>query len=214
MIALAAGVGAVSAVLLAASAFWGHVFFGSASHAILVLALPVLLAGGGLHSIAYGYFRGLPRLQAAHGLIAINMGLPPLGALPLFPGSVGSIPHPMGVRWGVPSAAVLVRLPFGWAGIKERLRDLTRFGVPRMPGDLFSLLIFSMPGILIAQSSSLRVAGIAAFGVAAVSMIGSSLTPVSFLLLPTAARLLAAGKVRQLRTERVEVVALTPPGPL
>ncbi len=214
LIVLAAGVGALSAVLLAASAFWSHVFYGSASHASLVLALPVLLAGGGLHSIAYGYLRGLQRIQAANVLIAINMGLLPLGAILLFHGSVVSILYAMGIGWSLASALVLVRLPFGLADIKDRLRELTRFGVPRMPGDLFSLLIFSMPGILIAQVANLRVAGIVAFGVAAVSMIGSSLTPISFLLLPTAARLLAAGKVRQLRTEVVEVVGLTLAGTL
>ena len=214
LIVLAAGVGAVSAVLLAASAFWGHVFFGSASHAGLVLALPLVLAGGGLHSVAYGYLRGLHRIQAANVLIAINMGLLPLGAILLFHGSVASILYAMGIGWTVASGLVLVRLPFGLAGVKDRLRELIRFGVPRMPGDLFSLLIFSMPGILIAQGANLRVAGIVAFGVAAVSMIGSSLTPVSFLLLPTAARLLAAGKVRQLRTEVVEVVGLTLAGTL
>src|SRR5439155_778057 len=65
------------------------------------------------------------------------------------------------------------------------------------------------PGILVAHSADIRVAGMVAFGVAAVSMIGSGLTPISFVLLPVAARLLAAGKVRQLRSEVVDVVGIT-----
>ncbi len=214
LIVLAAGVGAVSVVLLAASAFWGHVFFGSANYAYLVFALPPLLAGGGLHSVAYGYLRGLHRIQAANVVMAINMGLLPLGAILLLHERVLWILYAMGIGWVVVSGLVLLRLPIQFAGIKGRLREMTRFGVPRMPGDFVSLLLFAMPGILVAQAADIRVAGIVAFGVAAVSMIGSSLTPVSFLLLPAAARLLAAGKVRQLRSEVVEVVGLTLAGTL
>jgi hypothetical protein len=43
-------------------------------------------------------------------------------------------------------------------------------------------------------------------------MIGSGLTPVSFVLLPVAARLFASGSVRQLRAEIVEVVGITMAG--
>ena len=214
LIVLAAGIAAVSLVLLVAAGFWGHVFFGLESYASLVYALPVLLGGSGLHSVAYGYLRGLHRIQAANVLMAVNMGLLPLGAIVLFHGSVAWILYAMGIGWSVASAIALARLPFSLTGIKERLREMTRFGIPRMPGDFFSLLLFAMPGILIAQAADIRVAGIVAFGVAAVSMIGSSLTPVSFLLLPAAARLLAAGKVKQLRTEVVEVVGLTLAGTL
>ncbi len=214
LIVLTAGVAAVSLVLLVATGFWGHVFFGSDSYSDLVFALPVLLAGSGLHSVAYGYLRGLHRIQAANVLMAVNMGLLPLAAIVLFHSSVAWILYAMGIGWTIASAVALVRLPFRLASIGERLREMTRFGIPRMPGDFFSLLLFAMPGILIAQAADIRVAGIVAFGVAAVSMIGSSLTPVSFLLLPAAARLLAAGKVRQLRTEVVEVVGLTLAGTL
>src|SRR5205807_9655942 len=45
VIVLAAGVGVVSGVLVAASGFWSQVFFGSPAYSSLVLALPPLLAG-------------------------------------------------------------------------------------------------------------------------------------------------------------------------
>ena len=99
-------------------------------------------------------------------------------------------------------ASLLEHLQRSFASIRDRLREMTRFGIPRMPGDFVSLLLFAMPGILIAQAADIRVAGIVAFGVAAVSMIGSGLTPVSFLLLPAAARLLAAGTRGSARRRR------------
>jgi O-antigen/teichoic acid export membrane protein len=209
LIVLAAGVGALSVVLLVAASFWSKVFFGSTNYSGLVLALPVLLLGAGLHSVAYGYLRGLHRVQAANTLLAINMGLLPLGAIVLVHGDVERALVAMGLGWTAAAGLVLARLPIHFGGIRDRLREMTRFGIPRVPGDFVSLLLFAMPGILVAQAADIRVAGIVAFGVAAVSMIGSSLTPVSFLLLPAAARLLAAGKVRQLRTEVIEVTGIT-----
>lgn len=214
LIILAAGVGILSVVLLAATAFWGQVFFGSTNYASLIFAFPPLLAGSGLYSVAFGYLRGLNRVQAANVLMAIDMGLLPLAAILLIHGSVLWILVAMGAGWVVVSGLFLIRLPIHFDGVQERLRELTRFGVPRMPGDLVTLLLFALPGIVVAHTSDIREAGIVAFGVAAVSMIGSSLTPVSFLLLPAAARLLAAGKVRQLRTEVVEVVGITLAGTL
>ncbi|OLB93119.1 MAG: hypothetical protein AUI15_19245 [Actinobacteria bacterium 13_2_20CM_2_66_6] len=214
VIVLAAGVGVVSGVLVAASGFWSQVFFGSPAYSSLVLALPPLLAGAGLHTLAFGYLRGLDRIQEANVLMAINMGLLPLAAIVAFHGSVLAILDAMGIGMTLVAGAVLVRLPLRFADLKDRLRVLLRFGIPRMPGDFFSLLLFAMPGILVAHSADIRVAGIVAFGVAAVSMIGSSLTPVSFVLLPVAARLLAAGKVRQLRSEVVDVVGITLAGSL
>ncbi|HEY1455006.1 MAG TPA: O-antigen ligase family protein [Candidatus Dormibacteraeota bacterium] len=211
---LGAGVAALSIVLLVAAPLWAKLFYGSASYSGLVLVLPVLLAGSGLHSIAFGYLRGLNRVQLANTLLAVNMGLLPLAAILLVHGSVQWALMAMGLGWVVTSGLVLARLPIHLAAIGERLREMTRFGIPRVPGDFVSLLLFAMPGILVAQAADIRVAGIVAFGVAAVSMIGSSLTPVSFLLLPAAARLLAAGKVRQLRSEVIEVTAITLAGTL
>jgi O-antigen/teichoic acid export membrane protein/O-antigen ligase len=209
VIVLAAGVGVLSAVLVAAAGFWSQVFFGSANYAGLVLAFPALLAGAGLNTLAFGYLRGLDRIQEANILLAINMGLVPLVAIVAFHASVVWILLVMGLGWTAVAGLTLARLPIHFIAIKDRLREMLRFGIPRMPGDFVSLLLFAMPGILVAHVTDIRVAGIVAFGVAAVSMIGSSLTPVSFVLLPVAARLLAAGHVRQLRSEVVEVVGIT-----
>jgi len=209
LIILAGAVAVVSVVLLVATTFWGEVFFGSSAYTSLILALPPLIAGAGVHSLTYSYLRGLNRIQEANVLMAVNLGLLPLGAIVAFQGSVLTILAAMGIGWTAVAGVFLVRLPLRFTALRERLRELLQFGVPRMPGDLFSLGLFAMPGILVAHATDIRVAGIVAFGVAAVSMIGSGLTPVSFLLLPLAARLLAAGKVGQLRNEVVEVVGIT-----
>lgn len=212
LILMAVPVVMMSAVLLLFSGFWAQVFFGSEKYATTVMSIPVLLAGGALHVAAYGYLRGLAKIQKANLLMTINHVVVPVLSIVLFGHSVSAILTAMGVGWSLVSMAPLVRLPRTTVNLRERIKELARFGIPRTPGDVVQLLLFAMPGILVAHTSDIRVAGVVAFGVAAVSMIGSGLTPVSFVLLPVAARLFASGSIRQLRTEILEVVGITMAG--
>jgi len=209
LLLVAAGVGLVSAVLLAFSGFWADVFFGSSRYVSLIFALPLAMAGAGLHVVAYGYLRGLARIQWANVLMAGNYAVVPLVAIVFFGSSAASIIAAMGIGWIVVSLVPLIRLPLSTRDFRLRIRELARFGVPRVPGDVFQLGLFAAPGILVAHEADIRLAGIVAFGIAALGMIGSALTPVSFVLLPVAARMLASGSVVKLRTSVVEVVAIT-----
>ncbi|HAC47282.1 MAG TPA: hypothetical protein DCF65_14615 [Chloroflexi bacterium] len=212
LILMAVAVAVMSAVLLLFSGFWAQLFFGSDTYAGTVMSIPPLLAGGALHVAAYGYLRGLAKVQKANLLMAVNHFVVPVLSVVLFGHSVSALLIAMGVGWTLVSLVPLVRLPMTTLDLRARIRELARFGIPRVPGDVVQLLLFAMPGILVAHSSNIRIAGIVAFGVAAVSMIGSGLTPVSFVLLPVAARLFASGSVRQLRAEIVEVVGITMAG--
>jgi O-antigen/teichoic acid export membrane protein len=77
--------------------------------------------------------------------------------------------------------------------------ELARYSLPRAPGDLLALVMFAVPGIVVAHVSDITVAGNVAFGIAALGMIAVSVFPVGFVLLPVASRLLAAGSVDRLR---------------
>ena len=209
LVMVGAGVGAVSAILLAFNGFWAHVFFGSPKYAPLIVVLPLALAGGGMHVIAYGYLRGLAYIQWANLLMAINFAIVPLLAIVFFGSSAASILAAMGVGWLVVSQVPLFRLRLTTKDLRLRIRELARFGIPRVPGDVVQLSLFAAPGILVAHAADIRVAGIVAFGIAALGMIGSGLTPVSFVLLPVAARMFAAGTVVKLRSRMLEVVGLT-----
>ncbi|HKW72619.1 MAG TPA: hypothetical protein VJQ08_07315 [Candidatus Dormibacteraeota bacterium] len=209
LVIMFAGVGIVSAVLLLFSRFWAHLFFGSPAYNDLVLAMPVVLLGGALHVVAYGYLRGLTKIQWANLLMAVNQGLMPLIAIKFFGHSVAEIMSAIGVGWIVVSLIPLVRLPMSFTQVPGRIRELARFGVPRVPGDFIQLTLFAMPSLLVAHTADIRVAGIVAFGVAALSMVGSGLTPISFVLLPAASRMFAAGSVARLRTQIMQVGGLT-----
>ena len=214
LVMLAVSIPLLSAVLLAFSGFWAQLFFGSASYSGTVMSLPVVLLGGSLHVVAYGYLRGLAQIQKANLLMAVNHAVVPVLSIILFGHSVTAILVAMGVGWTVVSLIPLARLPMSTIDLRGRIRELARFGIPRVPGDVVQLLLFALPGILVAHSSNIRTAGIVAFGVAAVSAIGSGLTPVSFVLLPVASRMFASESVGKLRAEIVEVVAITLAGAL
>jgi len=209
LVIAAAAVTAVSIVLLLANQFWAQLFFGSSKYASLVLALPLVLAGAALHGIAYGYLRGLARIQRANLLMAANYGVVPLLAIVLFGSSAASILVAMGAGWAVVSLVPLFRLPMTTKDFRLRINELARFGVPRVPGDVFQLSLFAAPGILVAHAADIRLAGIVAFAIAALGMIGTGLTPVSFVLLPVAARMFAAGSIAGLRTRVLQVAGLT-----
>ncbi|TMD96684.1 MAG: lipopolysaccharide biosynthesis protein [Chloroflexi bacterium] len=214
LLMLGAGAAVLSAVLLVFNGFWAQVFFGSATYSGLVVAMPVLIVGGGAQVIAYSYLRGMARIQWANVVYVLNFAVVPIAAIVLFRDSVELMLIAMGAGWLVVAGVALSRLPLSIHDLKSKVRELARFGVPRIPGDFVSLLLFAMPGILVAHAADIRVAGIVAFGIAALGMIGTALTPVSFVLLPFASRMFAAGSVKRLRTEMAEVVGITMAGTL
>jgi O-antigen/teichoic acid export membrane protein len=78
-----------------------------------------------------------------------------------------------------------------------------------MPGDLLRLTLFALPGVIVAHIADITVAGSLAFGVAAVGMLGTALSPVGFVLLPNAARMMASGSITELRGLVVRIAQLT-----
>lgn len=210
MLIMAVTLAASSALLLLFSGFFSHLFFGSDAYSTLVMALPVLLVGSGVHVIAYGFLRGRSLIQRANVLMALNQAAVPVAAVYLGR-DVTQILLLMGLAWLVISAGFLVTVRPSMAGSRERATELLRYGLPRVPGDFFQLALFAAPGILVAHLVDLQTAGIVAFGVSALGLVGTALTPISFVLLPAVASLFARGYSGQVRQRVVEVVRLAVP---
>ena len=185
-----------------------YVFFGSSRYSGLIVPMPLLILGGALHGVAYGFLRGSSKIQRANVLMAVNMAAIPILAITFFGGSVASILTAMGALWIVVSVGFLVSFRMSFEGVRASVVELTRYGVPRVPGELIRLTLFALPGILIAHATDVAVAGGVAFGVAAVGMLGTALTPIGFVMLPAAARMLAEGSTQDLRRQVVQIVRL------
>jgi O-antigen/teichoic acid export membrane protein len=115
----------------------------------------------------------------------------------------------MGAGWTVVSAGFLALTPMSLGALRPRVTELARYGIPRIPGDLLRLGLFSIPGIVVAHVADIATAGSVAFGVATVGMLGTALAPIGFVMLPVAARLMATGSVAQLRRQVVNIALLT-----
>lgn len=207
---LVLGAGAViAAVLLLFPGPLAGLLFGSSRYSDLILPLPLLIFGGALHGIAYGSLRGRGRIQVANVLLGLNHGVVPLVAIELARGSVAEILLFMGAGWTVCSLAFLAVMPLSFEGLRERMVELARYGVPRVPGDLLRLALFSIPGVVVAHIAGVTSAGDVAFGIAAVGMLGTALSPIGFVMLPVAARKMATGDVADLRRQVVNIAAVT-----
>jgi O-antigen/teichoic acid export membrane protein len=191
--------GVLSAVLLVFQGFWANLFFGSASFTPLVPPLALMVAGNGLFAVAYGNFRGHLQILRANVLRVVVHVLLPFGAALFVRGSVSDLLYVIGGGWALLSLIALAITPMKIHNTLAHASELARYSVPPAPGDLLALVMFAVPGIVVAHVSDITVAGNVAFGIAALGMIAVAVFPVGFVLLPVASRLLAAGSVDRLR---------------
>ena len=197
LLAIASGV--LSAVLLVFQSFWASLFFGSTSFTPLVPPLALMVAGNGLFAVAYGNFRGHLQILRANVLRVVVHVLLPFGAALFVRGSVSDLLYVIGGGWALLSLVALAITPMRIDKTLAHASELARYSVPRAPGDLLALVMFAVPGIVVAHGSDISIAGNVAFGIAALGMIAVAVFPVGFVLLPVASRLLAAGSVDRLR---------------
>ena len=184
------------------------VLFGSSVLASLITPLPLLVLGNGIYAITYGYMRGNLKIQRANLLAAACQGVVPVAAI-FVSDSVPGVLAITGVSWTVISCAVLLTTPLRFGNLRQRMSDLAAYGVPRAPGGLLQFALFALPGILIAHIADIRTAGLAAFGVAGLGLIGSALSPVGFVLLPLATRMVARESFAELRRQVVALARIS-----
>jgi len=201
LVLLAAAVGLQAAVLLGFQDFWGGLFFGSSAYVSLVAPMVVLVAGNALFAVAYGNLRGHLRITQANVLRVVVHAVVPLGAALFVRDSVSSLLFVMGGGWMILSGGALALTRMSIDKPISRATELARYSLPRVPGDLLALVLFALPGIIVAHVADITVAGQVAFGIAGLGMVASAVYPVGFVLLPVASRLLASGSVERLRAQ-------------
>src|SRR2546428_10836318 len=101
----------------------------------------------------------------------------------------------MGLSWIGISLVFLVSMPMSLTDLGGRLSELVRYGIPRVPGDFLQVALFSIPSILVAHVAGIAVAGIVAFCVAALGIVGLGGSPVNGILLPVAGGFVAPNSI-------------------
>jgi O-antigen/teichoic acid export membrane protein len=198
----------ITIVLIVFRSVWAALFFADSGYADLISVMPLLLLGTGLHLLAYGYLRGHLRLAYANALSFLNLGVVPVVAVIVAGPAVSRILVMTGGIWVLTSAAAVASLRVTFRHITGQIRELARYGIPRVPGDLMRLALFALPGILVAHMTTIREAGIVAFGVAALGLVGSALAPVSLVLLPYVSRYVSTGTATELQGHLVSVARI------
>jgi O-antigen/teichoic acid export membrane protein len=182
--------------------------FGSDRYASLILTIPLLLLGGALYGIIFGYLRGQLRIQRANALTVLILAFCPLAGVFLGGSSVTAMLAITGLGWVMISGVALaLLLPLSFIDVRERLAELVKYGVPRVPGDLLQVAMFVIPGILIVHLANIELAGVTAFGVSVLGFFGAGASALGMVLLPVSARLLGRGSTGALRAEVLRVAS-------
>jgi O-antigen/teichoic acid export membrane protein len=193
--------------LIAFSDLFATIFFGGDRYRDLVAPLPLLIIGGSLQGIAYGYFRGQLQIRRANLVLLCIHGFTPLAAV-LLARSVPAILTAIGIAWIVTSVAFLAATPLRPARLGDRVLELATFSVTRVPADILQLFLFALPAVLMVHVADVALAGSVAFGVAALGMVGAASSAVSMVLLPVASRMIAAESGTELRRHIGSVVRI------
>jgi len=185
--------------------FFAKLFFGSVDCSNLVLPLSFLSGGLVLHVLVYSYFRGRLFAKIFNLLQIVNTALVPVIILVfLEKTSIVGLVTSIGIATFVISFVFLLffieeffvyirRQTF-----KDSLKELLRYGVPRVPGDFIFAGFFSMGVILAVHFASVEEAGYLSVSQSLLTTIGVVTSPLYLILVPKVSKLIV-----QERTEEI-----------
>lgn len=191
-------------------------FVGDRNFAQLVFPLSVTIVGLTFHTIMYAFFRGNLAMRWANTLQFINLGLVPPLIFIVQRHNVRAILFELGtVMFFVAGVTMFATAP--WREVMFirwwRVKELLRYGLQRLPGDLALLGLFILPVTITAHSSGVQQAGLVAFGMVFLTIVSAMINPLGLILLPKASLMFDAGKSGELQDHLVRlvkvVVALT-----
>lgn len=197
----------VVALLLNLQPGWSAMaLFGTTSLAPLVPSASIALAGIALHSMVYAIYRGRSEMIFANSMQMLNLGLIPVSVFASGKGPAASIIATMGFRWlivsGIGLLHVLYRERGEWPGIhsvREHLRVLLRFGLPRIPGEFALVGLFAIPSLIVVRAHGVVAAGQFSAALSVLTMASGAFAPVGLVLLPRASAQAATGDMAGLR---------------
>lgn len=179
-------------VLLPEELSW--IVFGDAGGAALVPPLGLMIAGIGLHGMAYAHLRGAGRGMLANGSQVAVLAAVPCAAFFLFD-DLRSILWATAWGWVAVPLALIAVLLLGRMPMRLRVERarLLRYGLPRVPGDVAMGALLTVPVYVAVRTFGADLGGQVGFGATLLNLASAVFNPVALLLLPAAAEKLAAG---------------------
>ena len=190
---------------------FSYLFFGNQSYSGFAFPISLMILGLCEHTVACGYFRGHMELNRANFLQLVNLALLPILVFFLAQHSLVTVLTTLGSLWILTSSLALCLTPLGAMARNsgKEIRELLSYGIQRVPGDFFLLALFILPATIVAHLYGVKQAGLVAFSISIVSMIGGVFAPVGLVLLPKATGMLAEGAHEDLRVHLGHIIKVT-----
>jgi O-antigen/teichoic acid export membrane protein len=212
---LAVATAIASLALLSFAGPASALLLGDARYANLMVALVMTLISIIVYGAVRGLLFGMLRIPLANVIQVLAVALAPI--------VVVLIVHP-DVTTSLISAAVATTVIAGLAALplivgpirrleiaalRSAVVELLRYSVPRMPGDVMMAALLSIGVLWAARSVDLRTAGYLSVSLSMLSAITAAFVPLSVVLLPRAAALIAGGRIDAIRPRTAELTRLT-----
>ena len=175
-----------------------YLLFGNQNYQYLILPWATTIAGICFHTLVYSYYRGYLKMKQANILQLLNIGIIPLLVFAIPGISVPDILLAMGLGWITTSGAMILYIfrgnrqkNYSLSVLKNNSKQLFSYGIGRVPGDLGLLGFFSLPAILTAHFSGIEQAGLVAFAISILTLMGSVFYPLGLIMLPAVSNQMA-----------------------
>ena len=167
----------------------------------LVYAMVLILLGTSVHSMVFGYFRGLQRVQMANFVALGGLAVVPMLALgathklhsvPMLMGATGLGVGIASVLWALPKIAAVQQVRRHFV---SDARQLLTYGIARIPGEFAMGGLLTLGPVLASHYVNMTQNSYLLLGITCLSMAGVAFSPVGIVLLARISHLLGAGKL-------------------
>lgn len=204
------GSAALALVLVTLAGPLGTALYGESGHEELLPALALVAFAVALHGIAYGYERGRIRIGRAGLLLVVDLGLVPLVAVVVAPGSAASALAAMGV--GIAAiAGVTIAIQSRGPAARPLVIPIVRYGAPRSLGLIAQMAFLAAPPVIAAHRFGIAESGNVAFALLVLGLLSTLLTPIGVVLMPRSADMLREGATGALERHIGRLVAIALP---
>jgi O-antigen/teichoic acid export membrane protein len=192
----------------------GRAVFGKPGYEDHVRIIALLSESYIVGSLVFAYYRGNGKFLAANVITALTQGVVPLTAFLFFSTVRATL---VVTALGIFAVALVFSLPVireVLTNLKEiewvnPLKDLLRYGLARVPGDISMAGFLALPAFLTSNLFGVKEAGYVAFGLSMVSVIGSVFQPIGLITLPKMSSILSEGRHDEARVIMQKIIAYT-----
>jgi O-antigen/teichoic acid export membrane protein len=164
--------------------------------------------------MVYAIYRGRSEMGFANAMQLVNLGLIPVSVFALGVNRAEGIIGATGTGWlivsGIAFGHVMYRERAQWpvaASMREHLRVLLRFGLPRIPGEFALVGLFAIPSLIAVRAHGVIEAGQFSAALTMLTIASGAFAPVGLVLLPRASAQAATGDLAGLRILVLKILA-------